>query len=94
MANYFRTLNDQGQNVRTDRNDGETVPDHLVRHVNDVLAAMPGWIVGLELCTRWETSATAYFDSCTSRNPGETDAEYLDRHFAQVADNVGKHPPS
>lgn len=99
MANYFRTSNDHGQNVRTDKSATEGIADHLERHINDVVAAIPnGFLVGNELCTRWEiTASPGYFDSCTSRDQGpppETDDEYLDRHFEQVANDVGSHPPS
>lgn len=100
MANYFTTRNDHGQNVYTERNPAtEPVPDHLVRHVNQVLAAIPnGFLVGNELCTRWEIhDPPGYYDSCSSRNQGppqETDDEYLDRHYEQVANDVGNHPPS
>jgi hypothetical protein len=99
VANYFRTRNDQGQTVRTDKAATESVADHLERHINDVLAQIEdGWIVGNEICTRWEVTSTGgTYDSCTSRNQGpppETDDEYLDRHFEQVANDVGSHPPS
>jgi hypothetical protein len=97
MTNYYRTLSDGGSGpFRTDEGSEENPGTHLARHLDELKVMMgEGWILGNEACVRWNIAANPYYyDSCLVRNPQtQSDADYLDALFTQVAGDVANHPP-
>jgi hypothetical protein len=89
------TSSECGQTVSTAPIIGETAGQWMRRHmgaVNDAITAGT-FTLGDELCTQWLDAQGTSQSVCSDRLPGESDAAFKTRHFADAATAMVDNPP-
>ena len=84
------TTNDGDTSISTPYQQGWNVADWLTVHYGDVNESTQPAYDTLE--THWLT-ANGRVSHETGRNPGESDEDFKDRHFADVLDRMGTDVP-
>lgn len=95
MTHPIITSSDASGNVQTESNFGENPGQWVRRHFGNVVTACDAneFPLGSELCTEWYDESYEHKSHCTTRSPGETDAQFRTRHFADTAVAMIEAPP-